>query len=360
MRASTQGWKTAARLAVYFLATVQFVWCYFRLTQSYIDTAAYEVGLERMPFQGRLLMVFPLRWASHNRWMSWLASGLHDHSVFWFPSAVSPEDLMQAVVDVGCLLLTGWLTTKLYRASSRRQVLAPMIYPLFLVVCVSTYLMHTSQNFRYTYDFPSLAFFAIAIALLYFEKHWIWFAALFCVATVNRETTLLLLPLYMLNGAVEKNRFRWARVLRPRTLAVVLPLGGLWVAWEMVLHRLFVDDRSELYLRLDWNLKSLALPLAWPQLLSACGYLLLFVVVMHRKIPDPRLRAWLWLIPVWVAFMFVYGILVETRIFGELIPLIVCSTAVICEELLLARPKSQQRSPALAVVETVDTVQKVA
>jgi hypothetical protein len=31
--------------------------------------------------------------------------------------------------------------------------------------------------------------------------------------------------------------------------------------------------------------------------------------------------------------VFVYGILIETRVFGELIPLIVCSTVLVCEEM---------------------------
>jgi len=83
--------------------------------------------------------------------------------------------------------------------------------------------------------------------------------------------------------------------------------------------------------------KSLLVPQAWPQLLSACGYLLLFVLLMYRRIPNDRLRSWILIVPVWVAFMFSYGILVETRVFGELIPLTVCSTALILEELLVAR-----------------------
>jgi len=186
----------------------------------------------------------------------------------------------------------------------------------------------------------------VAMYLIYFQRPWGWFAAVFCVATINRETTLLLLPLYLLNGAVEDGRFAWKRVLRARSLAVVSPLLVFWIAWQTFVHHLFAHNGSEFYPRIDWNVKSLLAPLAWPQLLSAGGYLLLFVVAMRRRIADPRLRAWLWLV-----FMFVYGILIETRVFGELIPLIVCATAVIVEEMLLARMRLLLRRPALAVVE---------
>jgi hypothetical protein len=61
----------------------------------------------------------------------------------------------------------------------------------------------------------------------------------------------------------------------------------------------------------------------------------------------PRLETWLWLLPIWFGFMFVYGILIETRVFGELIPLIVCATVLIVEEGLLAQITKTIRQPAL-------------
>ena len=126
-------------------------------------------------------------------------------------------------------------------------------------------------------------------------------------------------------------------------MLVVLPLLTAWIAWEIFVRHHFAGNRSEFYPRLNWNVKSILVPQAWPQMLSACGYLLPFVVVMRRRIPDPRLRAWLWLIPLWVVFMFSYGILVETRVFGELIPLVVCCAALIVEELMTARVLAGQQ-----------------
>jgi hypothetical protein len=57
---------------MYFLATIQFVWCYLWLTRPYVSTALYEQGRERMPFQGRMLLMMPLRWAHHSRALAWL------------------------------------------------------------------------------------------------------------------------------------------------------------------------------------------------------------------------------------------------------------------------------------------------
>ena len=321
---------------VYLLATVQLIWCYLWLTRPYVDTYLYEQGRERMPFQGRCLMMLPMRLAHGNTALR-LLDRVFAHSHFWFPRTGQPEVLMQAAIGVLCLAVTGFLTTRIYQASSRRHLLTYLVYPLVLAVWATTYVLHTVQNFRFLYDLPSLAFFTGAMYLIYFRRHWAWFVALFLVATTNRETTLLLLPLYALDRGRIGGRLRWRRIVQPQTVAVVLPLLAAWIGWELFLRHHFAQNRSEFYPRLNWNVKSLLAPQAWPQMLSACGYLLPFVVLMRKRIPAERLRAWLWLIPLWLVFMFSYGILVETRVFGELIPLVVCGAALIAEELFAAK-----------------------
>ncbi len=328
---------------MYVMATIQFAWCYLWLTRPYVNTSMYEAGTERMPFQGRCLMMLPMRWSHTSRTLQWLTHPFA-FSRFWFPRPVQPEVLMQAAINVCCLLIAGYFTTRIYKASSQRRLLTLAIYPLMLVACAATFVMHTVQNFRFLYDLPSLAFFSAAMYLIYFRKHWGWFVALFLVATVNRETTLLLLPLYMIDSAVVRGKLRWSETFRPRTMFVVIPLLAFWAAWQMFIRHHFAHNASEFYPRLNWNVKSILVPQAWPQMLSACGYLLLFVVAMRRRIPDPRLRAWLWLVPCWSAFMFSFGILIETRVFGELIPFVVCTSTLIAEQMLLAKVEGQRIS----------------
>ena len=340
--------QRALLFAFYLLATVQLIWCYLWLTRPYVNTRLYEQGLERMPFQGRCLMMLPMRLAHGNVVLRFL-DRIFAHSHFWFPRPGNPEVLMQALIGVICLVVTGVLTTRIYQASSRRHLLTYFVYPLVLAVWATTYVLHTVQNFRFLYDLPSLAFFTGAMYLIYFRRHWAWFVALFLVATTNRETTLLLLPLYALDRSIVGGRVRWRRMLQPQTVAVVLPLVAAWIGWEMFIRHHFAHNRSEFYPRLNWNVKSLVAPQAWPQMLSACGYLLPFVVILRKRLPAARLRAWLWLIPLWLVFMFSYGILVETRVFGELIPLVVCSAALIAEELMVAKVASgaqRLRAPA--------------
>ena len=142
----------------YLLATVQLIWCYLWLTRPYVDTRLYEQGLERMPFQGRCLMMLPMRLAHGNTALR-LLDRLSAHSRFWFPKSGQPEVLVQAAIGVVCLGVTGILATRMYEASSRRHLLTYFVYPLVLAVWAMTYVLHTVQNFRFIYDLPSLAFF---------------------------------------------------------------------------------------------------------------------------------------------------------------------------------------------------------
>jgi hypothetical protein len=70
MRANNR-MKRAALVAVYVVATIQFVWCYFSITHPWVNTERYSLGRERMPFQGRMLMELPLRWAEQSHWLAW-------------------------------------------------------------------------------------------------------------------------------------------------------------------------------------------------------------------------------------------------------------------------------------------------
>jgi hypothetical protein len=329
-------------VTLYALATVQLVWCYLWLVRPYVQTVQYEHGEERMPFQGRLMMMLPMRWAHVNAPLVWVSRWMSEY-IYWFPRVVSPEVIVQGVISVICLAVAGVVATRIYEAASPRKLLTPLIYPLVLVLCVATYVLHTIQNFRFIYDLPSLAFFALAMYILYFRRHIGWFVAIFLVATVNRETTLLLLGFFLLDRAVEHGQIEWRRMVQRRNLAVVVPLAVYWILWQLEVRRIFAHNRSEFYPRIPLNVSFFLQPHAWPQLLGGCCYLLPIVLVFRGHLKDPRLRAWLWVLPPWFGFMFVFGILIETRIFGELIPYIAASGALMAESALLLRLRQTER-----------------
>ena len=90
--------KKIPLLLIYSLATIQFAWCYLWLTRAYVNTSLYEHGRERMPFQGRMLMMLPMRLAHSSVVLHGFARFFR-MSHFWFPRPVSPEVIIQAAVN---------------------------------------------------------------------------------------------------------------------------------------------------------------------------------------------------------------------------------------------------------------------
>ncbi len=323
-----------AAALVNVLATVQVVWFYINRVPPHLHLAAYEQGLERKPFQYRVLLMYPMRWAHQSAALQGLAHRLNAMPG-WFPNGVRAEGLAQAPVDLLCVALAGWVARRIYVASSRTGLLTPFVYPLTLVMIASTYCLLNIHLLRFLYDLPSLGFFAAGLELIYFRRNPWWLAALFLVATVNRETSIFLLLFFVLARCAEGGRLVWKRAWEPASLGLVIPLALFWVGWHVYIAGKYAGNPSESLPRVYLNLGLLLLPITWPQIFGALGYVWPFLLVFRREIADPVLRAWMWVAPLWVAVMLYYGILVETRLFGELIPLFACAAALVCERRLL-------------------------
>ena len=329
--------KQAGLLGIYVLATVQFVGAYLFLEYPYINLQRFERGTERLPFQTRILAAPLFRWADHNRRLVDYAYRLSSNNKYFFQSGIHAGEVLGFFLDIGCVLIAGWVALQLYRAGTRRNLLGVLVYPLFLGLCVVSYILHTVQNFRYVYDLPSLAFFSLGLYLIYFRKSPLLFVALFAIATLNRETTLLLLPFYLLSQGLESGRFYWRRLYASGVLMVLLPLLAYWVVWHHIVFHIFRHNPSEYFPRIWWNLGFLKALRYYPQLFSACGYLLPFLLVFRKQVRDTQLRLWLWVLPLWYCVMSVWGLLTETRIFGELLPYVACVSVLMAEEVIYGR-----------------------
>ena len=316
------------------LASIQFVWFYVNRVPSCIKLLPYEQGYERTPFQYRLLMMFPLRWAHQSPLVIKLAAQL-TAATGWFPHGVRPEGIVEAAIDLACVCVAGLVARRLYQASSRTGLLTPYVYPLTLVMATGTYSVLTMHQLRFVYDLPSLAFFSVGLYLIYFRRNRLLFAALFLIATVNRETTLLLLLFFAIAQCMHGPRFHWRRLYAAGTLAVVLPLAACWVGWHLWVVRHFAANPTESQPRFWLNISLLLWPLAWPQMVGVFCYLGPVIFIYRKLIPDPLLRAWLWVIPAWIGFMLYFGVFIEIRIFGELIPYVAVLAMLLCEEKIL-------------------------
>lgn len=367
--------RHAALLALYLLMTVQFVGCYLFLGRPYIDLDRFGHGYERLPFQTRLLLAPLFRWAQDSPTMVRIASDWSKNNYF-FPHGIGPGGVVQFYLDLPCVIVAGWVAVQLYNAASRRRLLSWLVYPLFLLICTISYILHIVQNYRFIYDMPSLMLFSLGLYLIYFRKPIAWLVALFAVATWNRETTLLLLPFFVLSACVRgqsepgarpaeqhglaltprwsaqsvppHSSFVWQRALRPSVVIPVALMLAYWAAWHVLVFHLFRHNSSEYYPRITFNVYCFKRLRYYPQLLAACGYLLPFLFIFRRRIRDAQLRIWLWVIPLWYALMAVWGILVETRVFGELAPFVACASTLIAEESLAAAMARRGAEPGTA------------
>ncbi len=331
--------KRAALLLLAVLAAVQFVGSYIYLEFPWVNLRLWEDGSERLPFQTRLLLAPLYRWVDHAAWAQVYAAKLA-RNVYFFPPprGVNPGLVLEFAIGVVCVLISGWVALRIYEAATRRGLLRPLVYPIFLALCVMLYIVHTVQNFRYVYDMPSLLVFALGFYVIYFRKPLFWFMLLFAVGTLNRETTLLLLPFWALGQVLgPEGRIRWRGLLGVPVWGPVLAMSLYWAAWHRLVFGLFGANPSEYFPRFAFNLYCFGRLRYWPQLAAAFAYLWPFLFAYRRQVRDPLLRAWLLMLPVWYAFMFEWAIVTETRVFGELAPFLAPVVALIAEEVFAAR-----------------------
>jgi len=318
------------------LATIQIVWFYLNRVPSFLHLDRYEAGRERMPFQARLLMTLPLRWAHASPTLIRFASTLSATKI-WFPLGIRPEAFVEAPIDILAILAAGLVARDLYRRSSPTGLLTPFVYPLTLVMVAASYCLLTIHLFRYVYDLPSLGLFACGMWLIQRRAHPLLFAILFLIATLNRETSVLLLVLFVLTSCIVDGQWRPRRALCARTILTTGSLAALWLAWHLWAAHHFAALPSESKPRLWANLATLLWPFAWPQLAGIAGYTLPLFLLMRRNLPTLELRLWTAILPIWFFVMLFMGLLIEIRLFGELIPLFACACVLLAEQHVLDR-----------------------
>ena len=173
----------------------------------------------------------------------------------------------------------------------------------------------------YPYDIPSVLFFTVGMLLIY-ERRWLWFYPLFIAATLNRETSIFLTVVTVF---VLYDRYR------PQTLAALAGSQlAIWAAIKAALWMIYQENRWMGYglyqFQLKVNVATLRdYPIKGIIALATWGCLWLAVVIWHRRIRDVLLKRTLWTVPVFIAGMFVAGFVIELRIYGEVLPIILAA-----------------------------------
>ena len=288
----------------------------------YLDLRKYALGQERMPFQARELMRYPLLWAGNSKF-------LQRHTV-GRAGMNSPERLVIMLTSFVAILLSVWAAQKIDRMYWPKARV-PML-PFAILIVVFFFDFYLGDPYSFPYDPPAMMFLGWGLYLVLTDRFW-WLLPLFALATWNRETTVFLILARAAVALTREGRWR----LRAVKLRDVLEIAVLCVVWVMIvlaLHHKYAANATEAGSRIATNLHDLARPVLWPGLLCGSAFLMPWIFWRRDLISAPRLRACVLVLPLWVLMLFCVGQLLEVRIYGDIAVFIaVCAAAILRAEL---------------------------
>ncbi len=312
------------------VASIYFVQMYSGLVHQYLSIPWYLRGQERMPFQARELVRYPLMLASHSHLLQRIASG---HQV-----VNSPEMLMLEIVSCISLLLAGWASVKIYRFAAPHGRVPYLPWAILVILCLFD--LFCSASYAFPYDLPAVMFLGWGTYFV-LTRNFAWLLPVFIVGTVNRETTLFLIFIALMVAMTQDGKLRF-RAMTRKDVFQLLTLTLIWVIIYGILHHLYRGNPSEGGLRVMSNLHYLAKPQCWPWILSGSAFLLPYVYMKRSSICCEPLRACLLVLPFWVLLLLAVGQILELRIYADISVLIAVAAALIL---------SAEISPAIVALE---------
>ncbi|HEY4049905.1 MAG TPA: hypothetical protein VGM27_23835 [Acidobacteriaceae bacterium] len=295
---------------VLFLAAIQCVRSIYQSSVSFFDWHAYALGQAPLPFQGRVGMMPYMRWAENSGRLHELNEKYRDISQVGSktPEPMTVEklaSLLAAVVSM--LILVG--AAMWYGIRSNYEPWWFMAALVIMIVTI-TLAVRVEANYWYVYDLPHAALFGLATICI-LEGWWLPLLILFAIDAAVRETAIYLVVLTI--ASIANAHSKKQRVMTGMVAAL---MAAYWGALQFAVHHRFAHNKNDTGPRLSLNLHTVLLPHHWPQLLSAGGYLGLFVWLERRRLSSKQ-RVLLWSALLCIPVTLYYGIWVETRIWLE-------------------------------------------
>ena len=288
----------------------------------YLDLRKYALGQERMPFQARELMRYPMLWSANSIFLQHHTTGRAGMN--------SPERLVLMLTALASILLSIWAVQKIDRMYWPKAR-APLL-PFAVLVVVFLFSFYLSVPFGFPYDLPAMMFTGVGLYLVLAEKFW-WLLPLFALGTWNRETTLFLLLAMVAIALSREGGWTWRSVRRKDIFEIGL-LGVIWCAIKVYLHHKYRANPTEAGPRVAANLAKLSKPVLWPAILSASAFLMPWIYWRRDLISAAKLRAVVLVLPFWVLLLLSVGQILEVRIYGDISVFIaVCAAAILRAEL---------------------------
>ncbi len=298
--------------AALLLVSLHFSLAYISETRPFLDLPAFAAGRTDLPFQSRALTGWLLRGASH-------INGRQLDLVLQraFPASggqASEWNLLLFLIAFVSMVAAILCTRASLVFLTQSRSFASVSCFLVAIMAYFNYILSPDARFLLPYDLPSLAFFCAGLYLI-LSKQLTWYYPVFILACLNRETAVFLALFFAVLEWPRKHRVPWLHVA---------PQVILWTGVKLWLQHLYasnpVEEGSGLFdVKLLQNLGFLAKPQHWPTLLSNFAFTFPFVLYLRDRISHEGLRKCLPILGLWFAAMMVVGVIIEIRIFGELI-----------------------------------------
>lgn len=288
----------------------------------YLDLRKYALGQERMPFQARELMRYPLLWAGNSSFLQRHTTGRAGMN--------SPERLVLMLVTFAAILLSIWAAEKIdrmYWPKARVRLL-----PFAILIVVFFFDFYLGVRYSFPYDAMSMVFLGWGLYLVLTDQFW-WLLPLFAVATWNRETTVFLILARAAVALGGEGRWRM-RAVKLRDAVEIATLCVIWLLIVAFLHHKYAGNVTEAGSRIAMNLHDLTKPALWPTMLSGSAFLMPWIFWRRDLISAAPLRACVLVLPLWVLMLFCVGQILEVRIYADIAVFIaVCAAAILRAEL---------------------------
>jgi hypothetical protein len=294
------------------LACTHFCLAYVQNCQPFLNLNEYMRGHSRVPYQYRVLMAWVLRDGSKLHHLASLSA--------YLPAVLSDP-------RVSILFATSWISlfgSVLLTWRSLSHLTGDEQYSQWasLIVVYMAYFhfpLVFGLNFLLPYDMPSLFFFCGCIYCV-ISRRMTLFYLFFVVGTFNRETICMATLFLVIWRWQERSQRRLALVL----IAHALGQAAIWIVISRYLHHLFAGNLPDtagasFYYKLSYNLHAIVEPQQWPVLASVFGFTLPLVLTWRRWMKNAAMERGIYLLVAWFAVMMLVGLVIEIRVFSELI-----------------------------------------
>lgn len=289
-----------------FLLSLLFIIIYFESTNEWKYAKSEDLANFNAytPFQYRILIPY----------LAYLIKSILPNQSFFFIYQI----ILLSILFFSCKMLRIYL--KQFNLDSNSINLSVLVYFYILL-----WNYPALGIWFYPYDIPAMFFFIIGLYFIKKEK-FLYFYPIFLIATLNRETIIIILLAYILSY----KSFR--ELLNLSTFFITILYLTSWLFVKYILFIEFSSNPAEqiggnLFLyKANENIQFLKELIKFDKfyilrIFTFGGLWLFFYSVMDRI--DNFSKRMLVIIPVFISIIFFVGNLHEVRIYSELVPLVI-------------------------------------